>query len=396
MASLRKCRRSPFWYACYRDQRGIQFTKSTAVRIAGEGPTPRDRERDAARNRRLAKEVAEKWEELERGHPTENQIRHVMQDIFQRVNRRRMEENRTEKVLLDWVAAVQGKRAANTWDRYQRVVKGFLDQLGPRAQLPIDDVSVADVQEYVDRQAATGKSATSVRMEAKILSVVFGRATRQGLCRLNPAAAVVLPEQAGENRSPFTWEQVKALLGAAVGEWKTVIMLGVFTGARLSDCVHMRWKNVDLVNKLITFRPQKTARKAKDLVVPLHADLEAHLLTLSPPHGAGANEAFLAPELAALKIGGKTGLSRRFQEVMRRAGIDNELLREGSGAGRKFFKYGFHSLRHSFNSELMNRGVAQELRMKLSGHASETMNAKYSHVELKTLRDAVEKLPGLK
>lgn len=44
----------------------------------------------------------------------------------------------------------------------------------------------------------------------------------------------------------------------------------------------------------------------------------------------------------------------------------------------------------------MNRGVPQELRMKLSGHASEEMNAKYSHVELTTLRAAVEKLPGLK
>lgn len=45
-----------------------------------------------------------------------------------------------------------------------------------------------------------------------------------------------------------------------------------------------------------------------------------------------------------------------------------------------------------------NRGSRESSRATtpLSGHASEEMNAKYSHVELTTLRAAVEKLPGLK
>lgn len=395
MASIRKCAGSPFWFATYRDGGGRQCTKSTKVRFAGAGDTPRERAADATRNLRLAKAIAAELELAERGHPTEIHLRRVMNDIFQKANARRMEYARTEEFLLNWVATVEKNRKSSTWDRYQRVVKGLIEHMGTRAQVPIGDVTVQDIQPFIDAQGKAGKSATTVRMEAKVLSVVFAHAQRQGLTQLNPAAAVVLPDQIGETRAPFTWDQVRDLIKNAAGEWRTVIMLGVFTGARLGDCAGMRWKNIDLPKKLISFRPQKTSRKAKDLVVPMHPDLESHLLTLPVPDGAGAAEMPLSPGLAGDTIGGKHGLSRQFQEQMKAAGIENELLREGGGAGRKFYKYGFHSLRHTFNTMLMNQGVAQELRMRLSGHASEEMNAKYSHAELGTLRAAVGKLPAL-
>ena len=56
----------------------------------------------------------------------------------------------------------------------------------------------------------------------------------------------------------------------------------------------------------------------------------------------------------------------------------------------------FHALRTSFNSTLHNKGVAQELRRKLTGHKSDSMNDKYTRTELQTLRKAVNKLPALK
>ncbi|MCF7864349.1 MAG: site-specific integrase, partial [Kiritimatiellales bacterium] len=186
------------------------------------------------------------------------------------------------------------------------------------------------------------------------------------------------------------------LIAAAEGEWKTVVLLGVYTGARLGDCVAMQWKHVDFANRLLRFKPQKTSRKGHELVVPMHPVLEAHLLKLPMPDGAKASEARLSPGLADFRIGGRQGISRQFQAIMKEAGIVNELVRAKQGEGRSLYQYGFHSLRHTFNTILMNAGVAQELRMKLSGHASEEMNTRYSHAELNTLRDAMAKLPALR
>ena len=62
------------------------------------------------------------------------------------------------------------------------------------------------------------------------------------------------------------------------------------------------------------------------------------------------------------------------------AGIDEGNIRERNGAaGRSVSALSFHSLRHSFNSALANAGVSQELRQKLTGHASADMNTIYTH-----------------
>jgi integrase len=55
----------------------------------------------------------------------------------------------------------------------------------------------------------------------------------------------------------------------------------------------------------------------------------------------------------------------------------------------------FHSLRHSFNSALAAAGVSQELRMKLTGHATPSANTGYTHHELETIRTALESISKL-
>jgi len=44
---------------------------------------------------------------------------------------------------------------------------------------------------------------------------------------------------------------------------------------------------------------------------------------------------------------------------------------------------------------MANAGVPQELRQKLTGHASADMNAIFTHHELETIRKAVSAIPRL-
>jgi len=53
----------------------------------------------------------------------------------------------------------------------------------------------------------------------------------------------------------------------------------------------------------------------------------------------------------------------------------------------------YSSLRRSFNSALANAGVAEEIRMKLTGHSSKAMNDRYTHLLVAALRNAVTALP---
>src|SRR6202035_5671576 len=109
-------------------------------------------------------------------------------------------------------------------------------------------------------------------------------------------------------------------------------------------------------------------------------ELEEYLLSLP---SSDSPKAPIFPELHKKPGSGKSGLSMAFKRIMARAGIDGGGLGERLGtAGRNLSALSFHSLRHSFNSALANSGVSQELRQKLTGHASVEMNRLYTHTEL--------------
>jgi len=152
----------------------------------------------------------------------------------------------------------------------------------------------------------------------------------------------------------------------------------------------MKWDSVDLVKKSIQFTPMKTP--GKSIMIPLHPSLEKHLLTISETRVA---EGHLFPSLAGRKTGGAHGLSRRFGEIMEKAQIDPSVSQPRSEGGRAISFLSFHSLRHSFNSAMANRGVSQEVRQRLTGHSSPEMNKVYTRHELETLRQAVDTLPSV-
>jgi len=174
---------------------------------------------------------------------------------------------------------------------------------------------------------------------------------------------------------------------SAEGEWKLLIMLAYFTGARLCDCCRMQWEGVDLAGETLTYQQAKTGAK---VTIPLHPDLLARLNKLA---GTDKPEVFIMSTLAGQRGSGRRGLSETFKKIMRKAGLDLQTVK---GAGNQMFsRRTFHALRHSFTSALANQNVSSELRMRLTGHKTEGEHRKYTHHELDNLRAAIKKLPSL-
>ena len=158
----------------------------------------------------------------------------------------------------------------------------------------------------------------------------------------------------------------------------------------MGDLARLRWDSVDLGHKTISFAQKKTGEAVK---IPIHPDLEAHLLKSKRRNGTGRP---LFPQLFNKPGSGKSGLSMAFKRIMAKAGIKDEISRKRSGKeGRSVSLLSFHSLRHSFNSAMANAGVAPEIRQLLTGHASTEMNKVYTHHELETVRRAVESISRL-
>lgn len=355
------------------------------------GETQKERQQRIAENRRLAMEIASKLETAERGNAVEAQLRKVLTDISARVNGEKANFARTEPFLRSWLERVSKQKAASTYEEYQRVVEEFLVILDSKGQAHLENVSVRDIQAYIDSMIRRGLAPSTIRVNMKILGAPFNLALRQGLILTNPVPAAELPKGGSEARLPFSKEEVSLLIEEARGtEWHTAILIGALTGLRLRDTCGLRWNNLDMVNGVIRIRPTKTKSRgsAADLILPLHPTLKDHLLTLEAPDEPDAP---LMPELS--KIKDASPLSRQFSRLMKRAGIDAN-QREGSGK-RKHSDLSFHSLRHFFVSSLANAGVAADIRVTLSGHADERTHERYTHRQQALLIDAVNKLPSL-
>jgi integrase len=283
-------------------------------------------------------------------------------------------------------------KSPGTHARYRTTVEQFMASLGDKADRPISAITSADIQSFINLRVGSGLAAKTVVVDVKSLNNAFNRARRQGLIENNPVEAVDLPAVESSTRKPFTVAEAKWIFDATSDkDWSTAIALGYYLGARLGDCVNMKWDNVNFNDGVIVYSQKKVRTgRSKTVVTPLHPQLEQYLMKLA---GTDQPEEFLCPSLANKNSGGSKGLSAQFKEIMLQANVDPETV-PGMGR-RKFSRKSFHSFRHTLPTSLEREGVPETVHMKLSGHASRDVHSLYTHTELATLKAAIGKLPKL-
>ncbi len=372
MASIVRREKSRFWTACYTSRDGRQLKRSTKTT-----------------DKNQALEIALEFERVERramqGALTATQIKKVLNDVSEKVTGDTLIAPTTETYLHEWLEGVGARATPATVERYGHTVKLFLAHLGAKAQKPITAVTPHDAEAFLTARLKTGVAPKTAIVDLKTINIAFRRAESYGTILKNPVAAVRPPREDCSERDVFTQEEVQQLVNAAPSvEWQTLILLGYFLGARLRDCVRMTWDNVNPDTGMIEYEQQKTGKK---VTVPMHYHVieHVHFLSTFGTHG------YLCPKLAEKLTGGRRGLSEGFKRIVIKAGLDPMTI-QGKGI-RKFSRRSFHSLRHSFNSALANAGVNEDVRMKLTGHASKVMNNRYTHLNQETLKNAMNTMP---
>ncbi|MBL9193731.1 MAG: tyrosine-type recombinase/integrase [Opitutaceae bacterium] len=382
MASIYRRDGSVFWMARFKAPGGGWTARSTKTTNQAE-----------------ARKLAYLWEgagaTLTLESPTGAQVDKVVRSLWEQFTGKRLELTPLSGYVETWLSNTAKGRSPKTMSRYRKVAEDFVEFLGERAKLDIRSIAGADVQAFVNAEAAAGKGSTTVALNAKILRAIFNAAFRSGLIEKNPAAALELAPIEQEEREPFTVAEVRSLLRKAKGtDWETAVLLGAYGGFRLGDACTLRWECVDLKAGVIEFTPQKTARKKKRLRVPIHPTLQAHLEELAAGQSAPPKPE-VCPTLASQPVGGRAGLSRAFMDLMEDARVSNKSTGTREGLGRAFSRKSFHSLRHFAVTTLANLGVAQDVRQKIAGHADQKMTERYSHLADATLRAAVEQMPDV-
>ena len=386
MATIFKRPNSPFWQVAWLDPNGKRRWRSTKT------VDRKQAEQTAATfDKALALGLAKKLTP-DKAHQV---LKEGLEEVFLAVNREALPSSTVRDWCTQWLSAKEIETESATHERYAGILKRFYEFLGPRADKDIGLLRTEDISKF--RNAlAKDLSVASANLAVKTLRAAMAAAYREQLVERNVAAAVDVIETTTESkRRPFTVAEIQTLLTKAGDtELRGLIVFGLFGGLRLGDIARLRWDNVDLEEKELTFTVKKTGRRQ---TIPIAPPLVNYLVeTLSAPDNPNTP---LFPKAAALAKNKVSMLSNQFHELLVQCGLATKQSKEATGEGRNKARttneLSFHSLRHSFVSALKAAGVGEAVAMALAGHSSAAISRAYTKIPAEVLAAAVAKLPDV-
>lgn len=386
MGCLCRDPKSNFWYWAWRNKDRRRLKTSTKIPAL-------------ASLREEAREIGKSFEKIDelarRNAAVDDQLRKLIAKALEGQGKPPLDDPSLSEWLTRWLASLRGAVSVATLRRYQDASDACVRILGARANVRLGAITGTDIQRFRDTLQTEGRSAKTVNLLLGVVRHAFRAAVRDDLLEREPGRGVKYLKAADVEKVVFSPGEVARLVEAAEGEWKTLILLGYFTGQRISDIVRLKWADIDLhegQNGRIAFYQKKNSKKVP---VPIHPELSEHLSSLKlPADDAVATPLF--PELSKIEVGGYDGLSHRFSALMEKASVGNSIARKREGKrGRTTRSRSYHVLRHSYISALMNADVAPEIRQLLAGHSSSKIHQGYSHADWQKLDNAVQSIGWL-
>lgn len=273
-----------------------------------------------------------------------------------------------------------------SWNRFKRWAKGG-DKSAKGKPIPPACPRLRTLDEVDERMAARFVGEIRGRYAPQTITLTVSELSQiwRGLrMERNPWADIPPERGGGVVRRAFTDEELRLIVDRATGEMRTLLMVGAYTGLRISDAATLRWECVTPDLSTITLMPRKTAHSSGVTVtIPVHPALRA---SLGRHRGAG----YIMPTLAA-----KTASARcdAVQTHLRRCGLETSERRDGYRY--RVAVFGFHSLRATFITRLADAGMPLAQIQGIVGHVSPRMTMHYYRADAEAARGTLERLPAL-
>lgn len=383
MSCVWKSPKSRYWIAQFYDHTGKRRNKSTRCL-----------------DRRKAERIAEQYEDSYSRKQTARQVRKVIAKAHEEITGKALVNQSFRVFSSSWLAAKKLEVAPSTLKFYTNFVEKFCAFLGEAADNgDMGEITREHILAFRNYGTETLELAPrSVNHDLKGVRMVFKAAKLDGLTSENPAEEVKPVSTRGEKatRGRFSIAELRAVLSVADSEWRSMILFGLYTGARLANVATLTWENIDLAAGEIRY----IARKGqKAMIVPLAGPLAAHVESLPVsdiPHAPIHPRAYDI----VVRQGRASHLSNQFASLLAQAGLREKPVHrktngKGCGHGSGQSRLSFHCLRHTAVSILKEAGIPVAVVMELVGHSSREISQHYTHVGKEALATASNTFPDL-
>lgn len=304
-----------------------------------------------------------------------------------------------KELMHDWLFQVKlNEVKPSSFQSYEGTYRNYI-QDSALAGNPVYKIKSIHVQEFYNK-LGKNKTFSQIKKLNKLLKSFFFYAEKEGYILKNPCLNVTIPNQnefkMNKKLVPeyFTNEEIKLLKKAFKGhKLENLVLTALGTGLRQGELLALKWENVNLeqqylevketMKKVYVFdtdgnKEIKTLiQKPKTLHSIRKVDLPKKIVNLLKkiPH----NSNFVFSDEQGKPYSAKTVF-----------GNWKKVLKDNNIPHKKF-----HSLRHTYATMLLTKGVDLKTVQDLMGHSDITITQIYLHVMPKTKTDAVGKLNSI-
>ncbi len=216
------------------------------------------------------------------------------------------------------------------------------------------------------------KSKYAAHLYYRTLKAAMNKAIMWDYIKVNPIKGIKLPKIPVKLPAFISEKQLELIVSSVTEkDIKNIILVAFYTGMRLSEILNLHWDAVNLNSGIITVKNSEhfTTKNKKERIIPIHDKIKETLI-IRYKHDSN------------LYVFSKNGfpykqeyISHKFKKTIRKLGLPDELH--------------FHSLRHSFASNLVQKGISLYVVKELLGHESITTTQIYSHLQQESLKEAI-------
>jgi integrase len=240
--------------------------------------------------------------------------------------------------------------------------------------IPARRLSTDLMEDYREKRKAEGRSDATANRELSILRTAFHNARKR-----TPPKVVTVPyfpmvKETTIRKGFLTDPQYKILRDALPEELKPVFIVGYLAGIRKSELLAITWPQVDFESRLITLEYGETKNDDPRSVPIVRGDMFNALSAEKQKH-----DEFWPACPWVFSRGGQPIKDFRWawDEACKRAGVPG---------------LHFHDLRRTAVRNMRRAGIPQVMRMKISGHKTDSMERRYNIADREDLANAQELL----
>lgn len=280
-----------------------------------------------------------------------------------------------DEFTKEYISFVEKNRALKTCEGVQLVTKHLLAFFPPIKD--INTIELRDAEKFID--ALRKKAPLGAYNYLRSIKAMFNKGIEWNYLRNNPFGKVKLPKRQEANPTFINANELEKILSKIEKQFvKDITEISFYSGMRLGEATFLKWGNISLNQNTITIGNENfTTKTRRTRSVPIHPRVKEIIERLKGVKKQNNKDEFLFRKKGNQPFTASY-ISKQFKKACRDAGMDEAIH--------------YHSLRHSTGSLLAQKGVSLYTIQKILGHTKITTTQIYAHLQIDTLREAINQI----